>query len=488
MSDVHRRAVLAGAAAATFVPWTRALAATGPVDLEPLSRGFDGILLAPSSPTYEPERKSFAFNPRSDRFPAVIAKCRTEGDIVRALAFAQHQGLDIAVRGGRHDVMGASNCDGGVVIDTRLMASCALQPDGKTVVVGAGAKAGEVMGLLQRTGLAVPFGDSGDVGVAGLTLGGGYGWLAGAHGATCDSLIQARLVLASGEVVTASARENPDLFWAIRGGGGNFGVVSQLSYRTCEVDQVTAGRIIFSADDIPGFFRFYREFMANCPDNLAIELGVIHADRLLVSALACWSGEAEAGERALAPLLAHPSLLASAVSRRPYSQLAASAPAIDVLLRSHRSGPAGPQDAVGAFWRGGSLAELSDGAIAQIVSRLSEARDGFAFSLTHHLHGAVCRIPSAETALIRPLGSYCFHFDAWWGDPSEAERQMQWVDTSLAALAPYRIPTYVNYLSSDDPKEIAKTYGRNFSRLRQIKRRYDPSNILHHNRNIPPAA
>ena len=441
----------------------------------------------PGSTDYGRERRTFVFNPNTDKYPAVIAKCSSEDDIAVCLKFAAANGLDVAVRSGGHDFLGASTCDGGILIDTRPMASCQLSVSGATVVVGAGAKTGEVTDLLQRSNRAVPFGDSGGVGVAGLTLGGGYGWLSGKYGATCDTLLRARLVLSDGRRVLASEDEHPDLFWAIRGGGGNFGVVSQLEYATCEVGSVLAGQVVFAATDIGRFFRFYRDYMAGAPDELAIEVGIVPAEQMLIVAQVCWSGDVETGERVLAPLLTYGPPLAVGVSQRPYNQIGYAPPEIQALL--HRPPTNTPQSAEtsGAQLRGGSLGQLGDGAIHEIIARLGTAQGRWGFSLTHHLHGVVCRSPPTNTALVRPQGSFSYHFDATWDDAGQAMHQMEWVEQSLAALKPHSIPTYVNYLSSDDPLDVQRTYGANFAKLQSVKRRYDPTNTFHHNRNIRPA-
>jgi hypothetical protein len=487
---VDRRRVLQtalAAAAAVSLPLPAAMAAA-PVDLSALQRRLRGALVVPGSADYDRERRTFVFNPRTDKHPAAIAKCSDEADIAACLEFAAANGLDVAVRSGGHDFLGASTCDGGILIDTRPMAACQLSASGASVVVGAGAKTGEVTQFLQRSNRAVPFGDSGDVGVAGLTLGGGYGWLSSKYGATCDNLLRARLILADGRRIVASEDEHPDLFWAIRGGGGNFGVVSQLEYATRDVGTVLAGQAVYAATDIGGFFRFYRDYMAGAPDELVIEVGVSPAEQPLISALACWSGDVETGRKVLAPLLAYGPPLAVSVAERPYDQFGYAPPQIQSLLHRQPINP-GPSAAPPAGQlRGGSLGELSDAAIHEIGERIGTAQGHWNFSLTHHLHGAICRTPSTKSALVRPQGSFSFHFDAVWSGDDQTTRQMEWVEQSAAVLKPYSIPTYVNYLSSDNPLDVQRTYGGNFAKLQSVKRRYDPANTFHHNRNIPPAA
>ena len=484
---VDRRWVLKAAAAAVVTssfPFRAKAAAR--VDLSPLQRRFGGVLVLPESAAYDRERRCFTFNPDTDKHPVAIAKCSDEQDIAACLEFAEAKGLEVAVRSGGHDFLGASTCDG-LLIDTRPMASCKLSTSGATVIVGAGAKTGEVTKYLQQTGRAVPFGDSGDVGVGGLTLGGGIGWLSGRYGATCDNLVRARLVLADGRHVVASEDENADLFWAIRGGGGNFGIVSQFEYLTRNVGPVLAGYALYPASDISGFLRFYREYMASAPDELVIEVGIVPSEQTLITAHVCWSGDMEKGREVLAPLLAYGPPLAVDLSERPYDQVGHASPQIQAIL--HRAPVAMALAAPPVQQqRGGSLGQISDAAIHAIVEQIGTARGSWSFSLVHHLHGAVCRVPPTSTALVRPLGSFSYHFNAEWTDDKQAMRQTDWVIQSGLALEPYSIPTYVNYLSSSKPIDVQRTYGGNFARLQSIKRRYDPNNVLHRNRNVPPAA
>nr|WP_321985979.1 FAD-binding oxidoreductase [uncultured Lichenicoccus sp.] len=481
----ERRWVLQAAAAAmaaSSLPLR--VEAAAPVDLSSLRRHFRGTLIGPESAGYDRERRCFTFNPNTDKHPVVIAKCSGEDDIAACMDFAGSKGLDIAIRSGGHDFLGASTGNG-ILIDTRPMASCQLSAS-RTAIVGAGAKTGEVTKFLQPSSRAVPFGDSAGVGVGGLTLGGGIGWLAGKYGATCDNLVRARLVLADGRRVVASEEENPDLFWAIRGGGGNFGIVTQFEYGTVEIETVLAGYALYAARDIGGFLRFYRDYISLAPDELAVEIGVVQAEQTLITAHMCWSGDVKAGRKVLAPLLAYGSPLAVDISERPYGQVSYMAPSIKAILHPQ---PVGTAKGVppSAQQRGGSLGAVSDAAIHALTERIGTARGNWSFSLVHYLHGAICRTPPAKTALTRPLGSFSYHFNAEWSDDDQTTHQMEWVKQSGEALGPYSIPTYVNYLSSGKLLDVKRTYGDNFARLQSIKQRYDPNNIFHNNRNIPPA-
>ncbi len=278
-----------------------------------------------------------------------------------------------------------------------------------------------------------------------------------------------------------------ELFWAIRGGGGNFGIVSQFEYVTRSVGAVFAGYVLYSAMDIGGFLRFYREYMAIAPDELVIEIGIAPAEQTLITAHICWSGDMRTGRKVLAPLLAYGPPLAIDLSERPYDQVGYASPKIQAMLHRPPVAMAAAAPLAGQQ-RGGSIGQVSDAAIHAITERVGTAGANWSFSLVHHLHGTVCRIPPAKTALVRPSGSFSYHFNADWNDDNQMMRQREWVEQSAIALKPFSIPTYVNYLSSSKPLDVQRTYGANFAKLQSLKRQYDPKNVLHRNRNIPPAA
>jgi len=476
--EFERRSFLAGAAALTVARSAKAQVAGA--DFSSLAKGLHGRLITPADPDYDGERRVFWRNLGTDRRPAAIAKCVHEDDIVRCLEFADTAKLEVAVRSGGHDALGASTCDGGLVIDLRSMAGCLPNPEGRTVTVGAGAKAGEVVAALEPMGQVVPFGDSGDVGVGGLCLGGGYGWLSGRDGATCDHMLRARMVLADGRRLTVDAESDPDLFWAIRGGGGNFGVATQFEFKTRPLGPVIAGKILFPAKDIGGFLRRYRDFAAVTPDPLQVDLSF---GAIGILAQLCWSGAPEEADRALAPLLSYGPPIMVDVTPRAYSRVN-SASNVDATVRAALAG--GPP-ATNMLVLGGTLPGLTAPIIAVIETYTKEMPPGCGFALTHHLHGAVLRPNQKDSALIRLPGSICYHIDRAWA-AQETEAQAAWAVGFQQALTPHAAPTYVNYMSSDAPAEVARAYGANFGRLRAIKRRYDPTNRFHRNRNIPPAS
>jgi FAD/FMN-containing dehydrogenase len=462
---------------------------SAPGDPAALQARIDGEVLLPSSKAYDAARRVFSFNPTTDVNPALIVRCKSERDVARSLEHARSKQLEIAVRGGGHDVLGASTLDGGIVIDLGLMKT--IEPDhAKGLVrVEAGVRAGQLSGTLQAAGRAVALGCNPAVGVSGLTLGGGLGWLLGKHGASCDNLIRARIITADGRFLTVSEQENSELFWAIRGGGGNFGIATSLTYRTHPVGNIVGGYIAYSGERMSDFFHFYRDLMDRAPDELTVEVLILSPSKPVIFAMACYSGDERHAEAALAPLRNFGPPLADGLSVRAYADISDPAPAVGKLFEGPPPDPAEKHDSPGIYWLGASLETLNDSAIDTIVAQLSVAPRGWAFGLGHYLHGAICRVAPSATPLLRPKGSMAYHFDSFWGDSMLAPAHMSWVQASMSAMRPHsRKATYVNYLSSDDSNEIKSAYGPHYSRLSTIKRKYDPDNIFHRNRNIKPAA
>src|SRR5215831_7912188 len=266
-----------------------------------LRESIAGSVILPNDAEYDSARRVFSFNPRTDKHPQMIVRCGAPEDAAKAVSYARERGLDVAVRSGGHDLLGASVCDG-MVIDLSRMKAMRLNRETGTVRVEAGVRAGELNSATQADGLAVPLGCHPAVGVAGLTLGGGLGWLIGKYGATCDHLLGADVVMADGKVLHASASDNPELFWALRGGGGNFGIVTALEYQAHQVDQVTGGVIAYRTP-LDRFLRFYSGFMNDAPPELAVELNIILNSPPTIVAMVCWSGALE-GARVLRALRA----------------------------------------------------------------------------------------------------------------------------------------------------------------------------------------
>jgi FAD/FMN-containing dehydrogenase len=322
------------------------------------------------------------------------------------------------------------------------------------------------------------------VGVAGLTLGGGLGWLLGKHGAACDHLMGADLITAEGRFIRASETENRDLLWALRGGGGNFGVVTALDFRLHPLNQVLGGILVLRTD-IARFLRFYVSFMKAAPDELTAELTLVRGNPPVVIAMVCWSGEAGRGERVLMPLRSLTTPVADWIDRVPYAHLTSRMREVPSLLGAHGADGCAPQF---SYWKGGSVHHLSSECSDEIAAVLERAPTGCSIGLGHYMHGQICRVARDATPLIRKAGQMTYFLSASWASQELAERPMQWVAQSFAAMQPFSIKgAYVNYLSANDESEIKAAYSDNYQRLAELKKRYDPSNVFHCNRNIRPA-
>ncbi len=459
-----------------------------------LRLGLDGDLLLPSSPRYEELRRVASFNPLTDKHPAAIARCANEGDVARSVRFATQRGLEIAVRGGGHDILGASVCAGGLMIDLSGMKTIQVDSRARILRCGPGLRAGEVERATQPFGLAPALGCNPVAGISGLTLGGGIGWFAGKYGATCDSLMRAEVVGADGQVRRASRDENPDLFWALQGGGGNFGIVSSLAYRLHSVTQVLGGLLAYPIGQLRDVLRVYRDLLAASPDELTVEISIQTLAEPLIVAVVCHAGDSAAGERVIGPLR-RLAPVADSVALVDYARLTERPGAVFALRSMGLLGTLqmiprsfGAPPAYG-HWRGASLPRLDDAAIDDFVDVIAGAPQQWSIGIGHYMHGAICRRPPEETPLLRPPGRFTFFFSADWREPHEAEGAMSWVDTSWQRLATRgSAGGYVNYLSDDSPAAVRAAYGEHYTRLARLKRVYDPDNVFHLNRNILPAS
>ncbi|MEZ5994129.1 MAG: FAD-binding oxidoreductase [Hyphomonadaceae bacterium] len=457
------------------------------LSIEGLSAELQGSVVLPGAAGYDDERRTFSFNPRTASNPVAIAKCASVEDVTRTIAFAREATLELAVRGGGHDVLGASTGPG-LLLDVSQLDSIELDEETQLVKVGGGVRAGALNAALSSHNLAAPLGCSPMVGVSGLTLGGGIGWLAGARGAACDSLVSATLVTADGQVLRVSADEHPELLWALRGGGGNFGVVTDLTFRAQPIGEVVSGWIAFPGAELQRFLHFYRDYMAAAPPELVAEVFVMAPVEPIIFVQVCYSGDIANAERVLALLRGFGRPLADGFSREPYTGSVNPSDEVGGLLSAPPPATPEPNDAPGIHWLGASLAPVGDEAIDVIVERLAQAHGGWAFTMGHYMHGALTEVGAETSALPRTRGLACVHFDAWWGGAAQAEERMAWVDQSIAALGPYAAPTYVNYLSNPSDQAVREAYAGNYTRLSEIKRAYDPNNIFHRNRNITPAS
>jgi len=441
--------------------------------------GFSGALLRPGEPGYDEARR--VFNGLIDRSPALIARCHGEADIVAAVDFAREAGLEVAVRGGGHSIAGRCIGEGGVMIDLSPLKGIYVDPDARTARAQPGVSWAELNRETQLHGLAVTGGVISTTGIAGLTLGGGLGWTMPKYGLATDNLVSARVVTADGRTVTASESENPDLFWGLRGGGGNFGIVSSFEFRLHPVGPVINGGLVAHPfDAAEGFLRFYRDFAAGSSDDLMTFAGLGHAPdgsgTKLALCIACHLGETGQAEADIAPLREFGSPALVQLGPLPYT-----------VLNSLLDGgyPTGSLN----YWKSGFLAELSDAAIGEMLERFAVCPSPMTAMLLEHFHGAVARVPVDATAVPHREPGHNFAITSVWTDPATTEDNIAWTGETFEAMEPFLIGRrYVNYFSEDDTGEQSAraAFGQNYERLVEVKTAWDPGNLFRQNTNVPP--
>ena len=442
-----------------------------------LSRQVSGSVIGPGDAAYDAARA--VHNGLIDRRPAVIVRCRTTNDVVAALAFARRAGLEVSIRGGGHNVAGRAVTDGGVMIDLAEMKGIAVDPDRGTATAGGGVVWGELNEAAAAHGLAVTGGAVSGTGIAGYTLGGGLGWLMGKYGLAADNLLAVELVTAEGDILHVDAVSHRDLFWALRGGGGNFGVVTSFTYRLHRVETIVGGLIAHPIEAAPDLLRFYRDAVADCSDDLTVYAGLVHApdgSGAKLSALVVFhAGEAEAAERELAPFKAWGSPLVVDVGPMPY-------PVMNTLLDS------GFPDGSLNYWLSSFTHGLPDGLIDIAVERFASVPSPMTSILFEHFHGAVTRVGPTETAVPHRDEAWNLLIPSVWTDPDDNDVNIGWSRETFAALRPYfGSGRWLNYLGDDQADDAVRAaYGPNYNRLVEVKRRYDPDNVFHLNHNIAP--
>jgi FAD/FMN-containing dehydrogenase len=442
-----------------------------------LSRQVSGSVIGPGDAAYDAARA--VHNGLIDRRPAVIVRCRTTNDVVAALAFARRAGLEVSIRGGGHNVAGRAVTDGGVMIDLAEMKDIAVDPDRGTATAGGGVVWGELNEAAAAHGLAVTGGAVSGTGIAGYTLGGGLGWLMGKYGLAADNLLAVELVTAEGDILHVDAVSHRDLFWALRGGGGNFGVVTSFTYRLHRVETVVGGLIAHPIEAAPDLLRFYRDAIADCSDDLTVYAGLVHApdgSGAKLSALVVFhAGEAEAAERELAPFRAWGSPLVVDVGPMPY-------PVMNTLLD-----PGFPDGSLN-YWLSSFTRGLPDGLIDIAVERFASVPSPMTSILFEHFHGAVTRVGPTETAVPHRDEAWNLLIPSVWTDPGDNDVNIAWGRETFAALRPYfGSGRWLNYLGDDQADDAVRAaYGPNYNRLVEVKRRYDPDNVFHLNHNIAP--
>jgi len=436
-----------------------------------------GAVLAPQDEGYDAARA--VHNGLIDRRPALIVRCRTTNDVVAALAFARRTGLEVSVRGGGHNVAGRAVTDGGLMIDLAEMREIAIDPDGATATAQGGVLWGELNDAAAEHGLAVTGGAISTTGIAGLTLGGGLGWLMAKFGLAADNLLGAELVTADGEVLEVDAESHSDLFWALRGGGGNFGVVTSFTYRLHPVGTVVGGLIAHPVAAGPELLRFYRDAVANCSDDLTVFAALAHAPdgsgAKLAAMIVFHTGEPDAAERELEPFKTWGSPLLVEVGPMPY-------PVMNRILDA--AYPTGSLN----YWLSSFTRGLPDELIDLAVERFASVPSPMTGIIFEHFHGAVIRVAPTETAVPHRAGGWNLVLSSIWTDPADTDVNVSWTRETFAAMRPYfGTGRWLNYLGDDQADDAVRAaYGPNYERLGEIKRRYDPLNVFHLNHNIAP--
>ena len=445
--------------------------------LEALANEVSGTVLGPGDDGYDEARR--VHNGMIDRRPALIVRCRSAADAAAAVRFARAAGSEISIRGGGHNVGGLAVADGAVMIDLAEMKSASVDPEARVIAAQGGMTWGELNDAAAEHGLAVTGGAVSTTGIGGYTLGGGLGWLMGKHGLAADNLIAVELVSADGEILDVSADSHPDLFWALRGGGGNFGVATTFTYRLHPLSMVTGGLIIHPVDAAPELLRFYRDSVADLPDDLTVFAALVHAPdgsgMKLTGFAVCHAGDPEQAQRDLEPFFTWGSPVMTEVGQMPY-------PVMNTLLDD--GFPSGSMN----YWMSSFTAGLSDGLIDTMVDRFATVPSIMSSILLEHFHGAVTRVGVTDTAVPHREEGWNLLIPSVWTDPAATEENIRWTKESHAAFSEHLVDRrWLNYLTDDQGESAVRAaYGPNWDRLVEVKRRYDPENVFHLNQNIAP--
>jgi len=416
------------------------------------------------------------WNGRIDRRPLAIAQCTDVADVIACVNVAREHGLLLAIRGSGHAVAGTSLCDGGLVVDLSRMKGIRVSPGDAVVRAHPGVTWGDMDHATQAFGFAVPGGTDSEVGIAGLSLGGGNGWLMGAFGATCDNLLAADVVTAEGKFLTANEAENADLFWALRGGGGNFGIVTSLAYRMHRIGPtVIAGAVYYPLDQARDVLARFADFAHDAPDPLTVYPCLIRLDdgTPVLCMAACYAGPVSEGEGATADLCRLGTPLANQLGPVAYVAWQSSMDAAGrrCAIRSH------------------FLAELADGFIDVLVENFSKCPSRHSVAIVEHCHGTIERVAPEATAFALRRNPYHFELIAFWDNAAETAANLEWANRFFTETSPFSTgEVYVNSLDEGEGERIREAYGVNYGRLIRIKRQYDPTNFFRCNQNIVPAS
>jgi FAD/FMN-containing dehydrogenase len=442
-----------------------------------------GDLLTPGAKGYDEART--IWNAMIDRRPALVARCTGAADVATAVKFAAEHNLRLAVRGAGHNIAGSAVCDDGLLIDLSGRRSVLVDPKARVARIEPGATLGDIDHETQAFGLALPVGINSTTGIAGLALGGGFGWLSRKYGLTSDNLRSASLVTADGEQVRASAEVNPDLFWAIRGGGGNFGIVTSFEFNLHPVGpQVLAGLVVHPFDACRDVLRFYRDFVAKSSDDLCVWFvlrqapplpflpAAVHGKEIVILAV-CYAGEMAAGEKEVQPLRKFGKPIADVVGPHAFAQWQA---AFDPLLTP------GARN----YWKSHNFAELPDGLLDVLQKYAATLPSALSEIFVGRLGGAMNRVPVDATAYPHRDAEFVMNVHTRWESPADDKRCVAWARGFFDAAAPFATGgVYVNFIPEDEQR-VPNAYGANYDRLKQLKKTYDPKNLFRANQNIAP--
>jgi FAD/FMN-containing dehydrogenase len=452
--------------------------------VQALSESLQGDVVTSASPSYDEVRE--IWNAMVDRRPGVIVRCASKNDVVRAVNLARENDLLVTVRGAGHNIAGNSIADGAMMIDLSGMKSVDVDAASQTVTAQPGVTLGELDAATQEHGLAVSVGINSTTGVAGLTLGGGFGWMSRKHGLTIDNLISAEVVTAAGEVVTASADSHPDLFWAIRGGGGNFGIVTSFLYRAHPIGpEILSGLIVHPGSDARACLDFYRDFAAQAPEELTTWVVMrkapplpflpeeVHGTDVLVFAV-MYTGDMESGETALRALRDYGNPIADAIGPHPYVGWQT---AFDPLLTPGFRN----------YWKSHNFAGLTDELFDVLVSAAGNLPSGHSEIFLAQLGGASSRVAPTDTAYWARNAAFTMNVHTRWETADEDELCVSWARKLFGDVEPYATgDVYVNFMPDDETDRVGNAYGGNYERLAEIKKVYDPTNVFRVNHNIQP--
>lgn len=450
--------------------------------IEQLKAKVKGKIVLPEDPNYDEIRK--IWNAMIDRRPAVIVQCAEADDVLHGISYARDNGLEISIRGGGHNIAGSALCDNGVTIDFSNMTNINVDAQKRRAYVEPGATLGDFDKAVQAHGLAIPVGINSTTGIAGLTLGGGFGWLTRKYGMTVDNLVSAEMVTAEGRKMHVSEDENTDLFWAIRGGGSNFGVVTRFEFALHPVEpEILAGLLVFPMDQARQVLEKYREFVKTAPEELNVWVVLrnapplpflpanVHGKEVIVLAI-FHAGNIAEGEKLINPLRGFGDAYGEHIGTQPYTQWQQ---AFDPLL------------APGArnYWKSHNFKELSDGALNSVIEFSGKMPSSQCEIFVALIQGAANRISPNAMAYGHRDAKFVMNVHARWDEAAQDKTCIDWARAFFKASAPYASDgVYVNFMTGDEDDRVAAAYGANYARLKQIKKKYDPENIFHNNQNI----